>query len=74
MEQHHTDCRSEEGITVGLIDALITLARVLRSRDLSTDAIHGALVDLTHDEDLAYLLSRVDLGEANSGLSTTSAE
>lgn len=30
-----TDCRSEEGITVGLCDSLIAIARVLAKRDLT---------------------------------------
>jgi hypothetical protein len=35
----HTDCRSEVGVTVGLIDALISLARVLATRDLSAPVL-----------------------------------
>ena len=37
MSQVHTDCRTEAGVTVGLIDALITICRVLAKRDLSSD-------------------------------------
>lgn len=51
-----TDCRSEEGITVGLVDALITLLRILRHRDLSPEAVQEALADLAADEDLLYLI------------------
>lgn len=32
MKKTKTDCRTEEGITVGLIDSLITISRVLRQR------------------------------------------
>lgn len=52
-----TDCRSEEGITVGLIDAIISIARVLAKRDLSQSiAVIEALVDLRCDDDLKIVL------------------
>lgn len=54
MTESSTDCRSEEGITVGLIDAIITLFRVLRRRDLSGLAITEALKDLANDEDFLW--------------------
>lgn len=38
MAECFTDCRSEEGITVGLIDSIITATRVLSSRDQSSEA------------------------------------
>lgn len=54
-----TDCRTEEGITVGLIDSLITTSRVLKHR-LSilqlTPAIEEALKDLKSDKDLKSIL------------------
>ena len=50
------DCRSEEGITVGLLDAMISIARVLAKRDLSDPATVEALKDLRADEDIARLL------------------
>lgn len=50
------DCRSEEGITVGLVDALITTARVLATRDLSLPAVREALADLRDDESVAAVL------------------
>jgi hypothetical protein len=53
----HTDCRSEDGITVGLVDSIITSARVLKSRDLTGQATHEALEDLRQDEDVSALLS-----------------
>ncbi len=43
MPDTHTDCRSEEGITVGLVDALISILRVLAKRDLTTPAVREAL-------------------------------
>jgi hypothetical protein len=51
-----TDCRTEEGITVGLIDSIITMLRVLRHRDISHNSARQALADLLSDEDLDWLL------------------
>lgn len=45
-------CRSEEGITVGLVDALIAVLRVLAPRDLSAPDVQEALADLLQDPDL----------------------
>lgn len=56
------DCRSEEGITIGLIDALLSIGRVLASRIAEADqqvlgfGVKDALTDLAQDEDLRYLL------------------
>lgn len=55
----YTDCRSEIGITVGIIDAIITLCRLLRGRDMSGDEVDQALQDLRHDENFANLLRRM---------------
>lgn len=44
-------CRSEEGITVGLVDALIAINRVLAPRDMSTKNVQEALADLFEDSD-----------------------
>lgn len=46
------DCRSEEGVTIGLIDSLITQARLLSSRSLDTENIQEALNDLRADADI----------------------
>lgn len=51
-----TDCRSEVGVTVGLIDGLIAIARVLAQRDLSPAEAQEALADLRADEDMARVL------------------
>ena len=53
-----TDCRSEEGITIGLIDAIIAICRILRDRDISSYEELEALKDLKADEDLMHLLGR----------------
>lgn len=52
----HTDCRSETGQTVGLVDAIITLSNVLTSRDLSSAECQEALKDLRSNENLMKLL------------------
>lgn len=55
-----TDCRSEEGITVGLIDALISIARVLKPRIGKErplpESVSEALLDLRQDEDMLAIL------------------
>lgn len=53
-----TDCRSEIGITVGLIDTLINTARILRERDLNSLEIKEAIKDLQQDEDIKYILNQ----------------
>lgn len=49
-------CRSEEGITVGLIDALIQIGRVLSQRDMSMHDAQEALADLIEDCDFQTIL------------------
>lgn len=54
------DCRSDQGILIGLVDGIIAAARVaarsLRLSDLKpTDAVRHALADLSNDEDVALL-------------------
>lgn len=56
MAQTHGDCRTEEGITTGLIDGVISIFRVLAARDLTPEAVREALADLRSDEDLARVL------------------
>lgn len=50
-----TDCRSEDGVTVGLIDSLIFIARVLSKRNLTSLEVKEALADFQSDEDIALL-------------------
>lgn len=58
MTDSHTDCRTPEGEAVGLVDALLAVARTLvRHHDLTTPAVAEALADLRADEDLARLLA-----------------
>lgn len=52
-----SDCRTDEGITIGLIDGVIAICRVLRGRDLSSPNIQEALLDMSGDEDIAFVLA-----------------
>lgn len=52
-----TDCRSEDGVTVGLVDAIITLCRLIRTRNINQSDVLEALKDLASDEDFEYLQS-----------------
>ena len=54
---HSIDCRSEVGVTIGLIDMMITAARVLASRDLSDANVIEALKDIRSDEDVRVVLT-----------------
>lgn len=56
VKEHSTDCRSNEGITVGLVDAIISIARVLARRDLDHPDVIEALKDLAYDEDVKAIL------------------
>lgn len=58
------DCRSEEGITVGLIDALIAIHRVLALRNLSTWHVQEALADLLEDFDFQTIRDARQPGHA----------
>ena len=53
----NTNCRSENGITVGLIDSVISICRVLKNRDLTSQEVSEALKDLQQDEDVSSLTS-----------------
>ena len=48
-----SDCKTENGMTMGLIDSIITIAHVLGKRDLDEDDVETseALRDLRTDED-----------------------
>ena len=54
-----TDCRSPEGIAVGLIDGIINNLRVLRrhySEEMEAKVVGDAIDDLLDDEDLKWIL------------------
>ncbi len=50
------ECRSDVGITVGLVDSLLTIARVLKTRDLSSRDVQHALSDLRSDDAIFALI------------------
>jgi hypothetical protein len=58
-----TDCRSAVGVTVGLIDGIIAMARVLRGMDQSSPEVQEALLDLRSDEDFAILTGALQIEE-----------
>ena len=51
-----TDCRSYEGINVGLIDTIITTCRVLAKRELYGHAVTEALNDMRADSDVLKIV------------------
>jgi hypothetical protein len=53
-----TDGRTEEGVTVGRVDELLSIARNLVRRDRTPLALREALLDLASDEDIQALLER----------------
>lgn len=55
MTEAATDCRSEDGITVGLIDSLIAIGRVLADRDFTNPAVQEALKDFAQDENQLHI-------------------
>lgn len=56
MNHTTTDCRSETGTRVGILDAIVTLCRCLPHGGLTDPAVEEALRDIAHDEDFARLL------------------
>lgn len=50
------DCRSPEGVTIGLIDAIISIARIVAKRDLKNPAVQEALKDFAQDEDIQKII------------------
>ena len=57
------ECKSEEGVLVGLIDSIMTLATVAAERvkeydeDQIPDSVIAALADLFQDRDLRFVVS-----------------
>lgn len=58
------DCRSPEGITVSLIDTILTCALLLKGRDKSHPAVRAALLELWGHVELDELLEEADEAEA----------
>ena len=56
MNEISTDCRQEVGITVSLVDSLITISRVLAPRlDEIPLEVREALLDLYDDRDFQFI-------------------
>lgn len=53
------NCRSNEGQTIGLIDALIHIAREVSKKDLSHPKVQEALQDLRSDKDILSIFMKV---------------
>lgn len=54
------DCKSEEGLTIGLIDSILSVSAILRSRLetlVITHIVKEALSDLNCDTDLQKVVS-----------------
>lgn len=54
------DCRSPSGVTIGLIDGIISIARVLHYRPMNDPAVVEALKDLRADECVRELMKGPD--------------
>lgn len=58
-EETQTECRSVDGVTVGIIDAIITLYRLMKCRSLESEAVQAALKDLYADPDVHHIFPSV---------------
>jgi len=47
---------TEEGITMGLIDAIISISRILAKRDLNSPLVQESLKDLRIDDDVKFVI------------------
>ncbi len=59
IKEKEVSCRSDEGVTVGIVDAIITSLRLLKNRDLKPQSIQEALLDIGDDPDFDYLLDAI---------------
>jgi hypothetical protein len=61
MRATKTDSKSKDGITVGLIDSIITIAAVLSKRgdlhDQDSASVREAMKDLKSDNNVSWLLT-----------------
>lgn len=55
-----TDCRSDIGVTVGLIDGIIAQLRVLKTRDMSSKDVNEVLLDIKDDEDFKWFINTIN--------------
>jgi hypothetical protein len=56
-EEIVVDCRSEVGITIGLLDTIMVAASVLHGRDLRDPQVQEALKDLRQSPELRRILA-----------------
>lgn len=68
IDKQPIDCRSEEGITIGLIDAIISISTILSPRLEQqrvnweqTESVQAALDNLGSDQDFANILTWANL-------------
>jgi len=59
IKEETISCRSEEGITVGIIDSFITNLRLIKKRDLKPKSVQEALLDIGDDPDFDYFLEEI---------------
>lgn len=55
----HTDCRSEIGKTVALIDTIITACEFIKDREFDDPNVTEALLDLSSHSGFAIILDRI---------------
>lgn len=60
------DCKSEDGITIQLIDTVMMCASLLSQRNLTSDSVIEALKDLSNDGDVSKLIERADYADEPS--------
>lgn len=57
MSNNITDCRTENGKTVGIIDTIINCAHILIERKLDNKEVQEALTDLYRDPELLKIMN-----------------
>jgi hypothetical protein len=62
----HSDCRTPDGMTIALIDSIITVARVLAKCDLTPWDVQQALLDMHGDPDFQKLCEAARLAFPSS--------
>lgn len=61
-----TECRTETGLTVTLIDGIMGMARIVVDRDISPSEVQEALLDLRDDESMKRLMDIGELSDAKA--------
>ena len=56
----HTDCRSDRGKTVALIDTIITACEFIQDRSLDEASVNEALLDLSSHTGFIMILARLE--------------